>query len=109
MTSHIKGNAVWGGSQSGIFIYGEGKGRIIANKIFKNTYANIEIKGEFSHPVLEMNEIYEGRSCGVLLHEDAGGSLLNNRIYGNVKEGIRQKEPKKARVEGNNTEGNNTG
>ena len=105
----IEGNDVWGGSQSGIFIYGDGKGRIIANRIFKNTYANVEIKGEYSEPTLELNEIYQGRSCGVLLHEDAGGALRKNRIYENAKEGIRQKEPKKAAVEENVTDGNNVG
>jgi hypothetical protein len=33
----VEGNEVWGGHQSGIFIYGEGRGQIKANKVYRNT------------------------------------------------------------------------
>jgi parallel beta-helix repeat protein len=67
------------------------------------------MQGELSEPLLEDNEIYEGRSCGVLLHEDAGGVLRRNKIHNNTKEGIRQKEPKKAVLEDNVSTDNNGG
>jgi F-box protein 11 len=87
----LRRNRIHNGTQSGVFVYGDGQGVLEDNDIFANAYGGIEIK-DGANPAVRRNRIHDGRTVGVMVGETGQGVLEDNDIFGNAWSGIETKK-----------------
>ena len=75
-------NRISDGTQSGVFVYDDGRGTLEHNEISGNAYAAVAIKTGGS-PTLRENRIFDGLAGGILVYEGGKGRLEQNEIFAN--------------------------
>ena len=84
----LKGNRIHGGKESGVIVYGHGRGALEDNDIFDNGLSGVEITSGGA-PILRANRIYENHEGGVYVYNDGQGTLEDNEIYRNRRASMR--------------------
>jgi len=83
----LRRNRIYDGTQSGVFVYDNGRGTLEDNEIFANANAGVAIKGG-ANPTLRRNRIHDGKVSGVLVYENGQGTLEDNEIFANTNAGV---------------------
>ena len=80
----VNGNRIHDGKQSGVFVHGDGRGRIEDNDISGNAYSGIEVK-EGGNPTVRSNRINRNGFEGVWVWDGGSGTFEENDLRGNER------------------------
>lgn len=96
----VSGNTIERPAQSGIYIYGDGRGRVHDNRIASSKLSGIVVDG--GSPRLTDNQVTESGEHGILIINASGGEIAGNVVRDSKRNGIAIAA--NARIElGNNT------
>ncbi|WGW02673.1 right-handed parallel beta-helix repeat-containing protein [Tropicibacter oceani] len=96
----VRRNEIHGGKEGGIFVFDNGKGEILENVLYGNTYAGIELR-DGGEALIKDNTIRDGQGQGIFVNTGGKGQIEDNVIHGNRLVGISLDGSKNPVIKGN--------
>lgn len=100
----VVGNVIVQPGESGVYVYGEGRGRVQENRIEASKLSGVVIDG--GAPRLIGNQVTESGEHGILVIAAAGGTIDGNTVRNSRRNGIVLGAGTRIELSGNTLQGN---